>query len=126
MKAYIATVVLLFSITIFQAQPHNGVMYTQTSMQTSSFSKPYALNIPEVNEGILKEGKQKNISTALQEVSVCILVDEDGNYQFHQVKESLSSEKRIVLKNQLPELIFTPARLRGENVEAWVTIKVKV
>ncbi len=102
-------------------------MYAQSTVSTAKvFCKPYALNMPEVYESIMKEGIKRNLNSTNNEISVSILVDEDGNYQYHQVREDISAEKKMILSDLLPELIFAPAKLKGQNVEAWVTVKVKV
>lgn len=126
MKAYIFVIALLVSLTFSQAQSFSAI-YAQSTVSTAKvFSKPYALNMPEVHESIMKEGIRRNLSSTNNEISVSILVDEDGNYQYHQVREKISAEKKMILSDLLPELIFVPAKLKGQNVEAWVTVKVKV
>ncbi|MEL6191215.1 MAG: hypothetical protein AAFR66_04165 [Bacteroidota bacterium] len=126
MKAYIFVITLFLSLSLAQAQSFSA-MYAQSTVSIAKvFSKPYALNMPEVHESIMKEGIRRNLSSYETEVSVSILVSKDGNYQYHQIRESISAEKKMILSDLLPELIFVPAKLKGQNVEAWVTVKVKV
>ena len=126
MKAYIFVITLLISLSFSQAQSFSA-MYAQSTISTVKvFCKPYALNMPEVHESIIQEGIKRNLNSTNKEVSVSILVSEDGNYQYHQVRENISAEKKMILSDLLPELIFAPAKLKGQNVEGWVTVKVKV
>lgn len=82
---------------------------------------PVPINLEDVASVI---GYPKELKTRKVEgnVLVSILVDKNGNYVKHEIRESSHVEFSKACELQIPNLQFQPARKEGERVRSYVTI----